>query len=126
MSVIFILMTASLLYFKQIMAAEEEQHQYRMLRKIGMDIQTEKKVIVKRLFPVFLIPLVVGIIHSIFAMKAADTMRFATLIPGQNSYIIVLSFSALMYCAYTMVYGIFYFITKGQYSKIVRKKKNSR
>src|SRR5665647_2043235 len=32
MSAVFILMTASLLYFKQVMAAEEERHQYRMLR----------------------------------------------------------------------------------------------
>ena len=44
MSGVFIL-TASLLYFKQIMAAEEEQHQYKMLRKIGLS--TEIKVITK-------------------------------------------------------------------------------
>ena len=120
MSVVFILMTASLLYFKQIMAAEEEKHQFKMLRKIGMDNQTEKKVIVKRLLPVFLIPLVVGIIHSIFAMKAADTMIFSYTIPVENSYLTVLSYSAVMYGAYALVYGIFYFITKGQYSRIVK------
>ena len=37
MSGVFILMTASLLYFKQVTAAEEESHQYKMLRRIGMD-----------------------------------------------------------------------------------------
>jgi len=120
MSVVFILMTASLLYFKQIMAAEEEGHQYKMLRKIGMDMQVEKKVIVKRLFPVFLIPLVVGIIHSIFAMKAADTVIFSYMIPVENSYLTVLSYSGVMYGVYALVYGIFYFITKGQYSRIVK------
>lgn len=120
MSAVFILMTASLLYFKQIMAAEEERHQYKILRKIGMDIRTEQKVIVKRLLPVFVIPLVVGIIHSIFAMKTADTMVFSQLISTDHSYLTVLSFSAMMYAAYGIVYGIFYVITKGQYSKIVK------
>lgn len=120
MSAVFILMTASLLYFKQIMAAEEEQDQYRMLRKIGMDDNIEKKVIKKRLLPVFLIPLVVGIIHSMFAMKAADTMIFSNMIPVDNSYVTVLTFSSVMYGVYAIVYGIFYFITKGQYARIVK------
>jgi len=120
MSTVFMLMTASLLYFKQLMAAEEERHQYRMLRKIGMDSQLEKRIIAKRLFPVFLIPLLLGIIHSIFAMKAADTIVFSNMIPVENSYFTVLAFSAVMYGAYGIVYGVFYFITKEQYAKIVR------
>ena len=102
------------------MTAEEEQHQYKMLRKIGLSTEIEKRVITKRLFPVFLIPLLIGIIHSVFAMKAADTMIFANMLPVDNSYIVVLSFSAVMYAAYALVYGIFYFITKGQYSRIVK------
>lgn len=120
MSAVFILMTASLLYFKQVMAAEEEKHQYKMLRKIGMDHDIEKKIITKRLLPVFLIPLVIGIIHSIFAMKAADTVVFSQFIRSSNSYYTVLSFSAVMYGAYAIVYGVFYFITKAQYTKIVK------
>lgn len=120
MSAVFILMTASLLYFKQIMAAEEEKEQYAILRKIGMDAALERKVIMKRLLPVFLIPLVVGIIHSIFAMRAADTLIFSTVIPVENSYEIVLKNSVVMYAVYSLVYGLFYFITKAQYSKIVR------
>ncbi len=120
MSAVFILMTASLLYFKQVMAAEEERQQYKTLRKIGMDDLVEKRVITKRLLPVFLIPLAVGIIHSIFAMKAADTVVFSNMIPLENSYLVVLACSAVMYGAYSLVYGMFYFITLGQYSRIVK------
>lgn len=120
MSVVFILMTASLLYFKQIMAAEEEGHQYRMLKKIGLSSVAQRKAIAKRLLPVFLIPLLLGIMHSIFAMKSADTVVFSDMIPVENSYPIVLRFSMVMYFLYTFVYGIFYFITKQQYTHIVR------
>lgn len=120
MSGVFILMTASLLYFKQVMAAEEEGHQYKMLRRIGMEEKTERQVIKKRLMPVFFIPLAVGIIHSIFAMKTADTVIFSNMIPVENSYLSVLGFSAVMYLAYAAVYCVFYLITKSQYGRIVR------
>ena len=120
MSAVFILMTASLLYFKQVMAAEEERHQYQILRKIGMDDSLEKRVVSSRLLPVFLIPLAVGIIHSIFAMKAADTVMFHNMIPVGNSYITVLAYSAVMYGLYALVYGGFYLITREQYSRIVK------
>lgn len=120
MSVVFILMTASLLYFKQVTAAEEERHQYHTLRKIGMPEDVERRVIKKRLVPVFAIPLVMGIIHSIFAMKTADTMVFNQLFFVENTFLSVLKFSFIMYGVYGVVYGIFYFITKDQYSKIVR------
>ena len=120
MSGVFILMTASLLYFKQVRAAEEESHQFKMLRKIGMDEVTERKVIRKRLIPVFFIPLAVGIIHSIFAMKTADSVVFSNIIPVENSYLSVLGFSGIMYLAYAAIYCVFYLITKSQYGRIVR------
>lgn len=120
MSGVFILMTASLLYFKQVTAAEEESHQYKMLRRIGMDEKTERQVIRKRLAPVFFVPLAIGIVHSVFAMKTADTVIFSNMIPVENSYLSVLGFSAVMYGAYALVYGAFYLITKSQYGRIVR------
>lgn len=120
MSGVFILMTASLLYFKQLTAAEEESSQYKMLRRIGMDEKTERQVIKKRLVPVFFIPLAIGIVHSIFAMKTADTVVFSNMIPVENSYLSVLGFSGIMYAAYALVYCIFYLITKSQYSRTVR------
>ena len=93
---------------------------YKILRKIGIDEQIEKKVITKRLVPVFLIPLLVGVLHSIFAMKTADTLVFSNMIQVKNSYFTVLMYSALMYGMYALVYSIFYFITKSQYARIVK------
>lgn len=119
MSVVFILMTASLLYFKQITAAEEERHLYQMLRKIGLDARTEARVITKRLLPVFFLPLFVGIVHSIFAMKSADTMIFRYMLDVENTFLIVIRFSAVMYSIYALVYSVFYLITGHQYTSTV-------
>ena len=99
---------------------EEERHQYKMLRRIGMEDKMERQVIQRRLLPIFFIPLAIGIIHSIFAMKTADTVVFSNMIPVENSYLSVLGFSAIMYLAYAVVYGVFYLITKSQYGRIVR------
>lgn len=120
MCAVFILMTASLLYFKQVTAAEEERQQYATLRKIGMPEAVEKKVITRRLLPVFFIPLAVGITHSILAMKSADTVIFSDLIPAGNSFTAVLACSAVMYVVYAFVYFIFYLVTRSQYSRIVQ------
>lgn len=121
MCAVFILMTASLLYFKQITIATEEKSQYAMLKKVGIDKDMENKIIRKRLLPIFFIPLLIGIMHSIFAMKAADTMMFAHTYQNTNSYIEVLKASGVMYAAYAAVYTIFYFITKGQYKRILKR-----
>ena len=91
-----------------------------MLRRIGMGEKTERHVIRNRLIPVFFIPLAIGIIHSIFAMKTADTVVFSNMIPVENSYLSVLGFSMIMYLAYGLIYGAFYLITKSQYTRIVR------
>jgi putative ABC transport system permease protein len=120
MGAVVILMTASMLYFKQLMAAEEERHLYNMLRKVGMDDTLQRKAVLRRLLPVFMIPLAVGIVHSIFAMKSADTMVFSNMLAGGSSYLTVLTFSGAMYLAYAAVYAVFYLVTKSQYMRVIR------
>ena len=121
MCIMLILMTASMLYFKQVTMAAEEKTQYMTLRRLGIGEAMEKKAIRKRLLPVFVVPLLIGIVHSLFAMKAADTMFFTNMFPIANSYMAVLKTSAIMYIAYIAVYGIFYIVTKNQYNRILNK-----
>ncbi|MCT4594089.1 MAG: FtsX-like permease family protein [Anaeromicrobium sp.] len=120
MGVVFALMTASLLYFKQLMLAEEEKKQYEILRKVGMCKSIESRVVSKRVMPVFLIPIIVGIIHSIFAMKSADTMVFSNLIGNSSSYGQVLFYSGVMYLVYGIINTLFYMITKNQYLRAIK------
>ncbi|WDV45124.1 ABC transporter permease [Clostridiaceae bacterium M8S5] len=120
MGIVFIFMTASLLYFKQIMAAKEDAHQYKMLSKLGIDEDMERKLIAKRIKPVFFMPLIIGIVHSVFAMRSANTVIFHQIVYSKNTYLSVMLSSLAMYCLYGAVYGLFYLITKGQYTKIIK------
>ena len=118
---VFILMSASMLYFKQIVIGTEERKQYVMLRKIGMNTDEEKKVVRGRLVPVFFIPLIIGLMHSLFAMKAADTVIFSNFFVSTGpTYIRVLLASMVMYAVYIVIYTFFYLLTKSQYTKTIR------
>ena len=118
---VFILMSVSMLYFKQVVIGVEEKCQYEMLRKIGISSEEERRVVRGRLIPVFFVPLALGIVHSLFAMKAADTIIFSNFIVSQGStYLNVLLASLVMYAVYVFVYTIFYFVTKSQYKKAIR------
>ena len=118
---VFILMSVSMLYFKQVVIGVEEKRQYEMLRKIGMSSDEERRIVRSRLAPVFFVPLIIGIVHSLFAMKAADTIVFSNLIVTQGAtFATVLMASLVMYAIYTAAYTVFYFITKAQYKKAIR------
>ncbi len=124
-SAVFILMSVSLLYFKQVAIGTEEITQYESLRKMGLDKEQEMKIVTNRIWPVFFIPLVMGLIHSVFAMKGADTIMFSNMIyTGGNSYLQVLKTSSVMYIIYSLVYFVFYLITKYKYIRIVSNKQN--
>lgn len=121
MCLVFILMTASMLFFQQAIIAMKEKPQYKLLENIGADSDMISKIIGKRLLPVFFVPLLMGITHSIFAMKAAHTMLSAVgWFRVTISYISTLKTSAMVYIVFIIVYTVFYFITKEQYRRIIR------
>ncbi|MEX1377087.1 MAG: ABC transporter permease [Eubacteriales bacterium] len=120
---VFVLMSVSLLYFKQIAIGTEESNQYEKLRKIGMDKEQEAVVIKNRIAPVFFVPLVMGLIHSVFAMKGADTIIFSNMIYVSGStFLQVLKISSVMYAIYFIIYLGFYFITKYKYMRVISNK----
>ncbi len=76
---------ASVIYFKQLREAADEQQQYAILRKIGVEDGQMKSVIRKQLLFVFSPPLVLGILNSWFIIKTyiLDSVRD---FPQSNQY----------------------------------------
>lgn len=110
MGVVFLLSTASLLYFKQMSDAESDKKYFATLKNIGLDKTTEKRVIAKQILPVFLLPLLVGTLHSAFAMKAASAMLL-----NLNLFVP----ATMMFVLYSIIYSVFYLITVKQYQRVV-------
>jgi putative ABC transport system permease protein len=115
LAVIALFALGSVIYFKQLREATEEQRQYAILRKIGMDPRQMKNVIRKQLLFVFLPPLLLGMLHSWLILKyyMLDSVQDFPQLTGIIWGIMV---------AYFLIYFLFYFSSTSVYYKIANQK----
>lgn len=115
LAVIALFALGSIIYFKQLREATEEQRQYAILRKMGVDDSEIKGIIRKQLLFVFLPPVLLGMLHSWFLLvypameEVKDMPQIAPIIAG----VLIL---------YFVIYTLFYFSSTSIYYKIVSPK----
>ena len=106
----FLLATGSILYFKQMSEADEEVASYTILRKIGF---TEQEImhgiVVKQLFN-FGVPLLIGLLHSYFAVKSGWFLF-------GNELVTPLVITMLLYIA---LYSVFALLSLKYYKKVIK------
>ena len=107
----FLLTSGCILYFKQIDECEEEKGSYKVLRKLGFSEGEILKGLALKMIISFGIPLVIGLLHSLFAVKSG---WFIFGIEMWTPTLIVMG-------VYTVLYSIFALMSLGYYRKIVRK-----
>lgn len=109
MSLVFIVATGSIIYFKLLSDALEDKAKYQMLQKVGMTESEIIKSISKQVGVSFALPLIVGSIHSIAAINVlSKIMQYNLITPT------IISISI-----FTLVYGIFYYGTTKKILNIV-------
>lgn len=110
LGLVFLISTGSILYFKQMTEAEQEKQSFKTLRQLGFDVDMIMKGIIRKQAIVFLLPLSIGMLHSIFAIKAASFMiRSDTMFPA-----------SIVMAIYTVIYFVFALFTIGYYRNIVK------
>ena len=107
----FLLTSGCILYFKQIDECEEEKDSYKVLRKLGFSEGEILKGLALKMIISFGIPLAIGLLHSLFAVKSG---WFIFGIEMWTPTLIVMG-------VYTVLYSIFALMSLGYYRKIVRK-----
>ncbi|WIY58898.1 FtsX-like permease family protein [Bacillus arachidis] len=112
LGLVFLLATGSIIYFKQLTEANADRDRYIVLRKVGVTKKEMKKAIAKQVSFIFVIPLLVGICHSLFALKGLMTVM-------PNEFLIPLLMSIGVY---SVIYIGYYFLTVRSYYKIVSAK----
>lgn len=109
LGLVFLLATGSIIFFKQLSEANEDKKRYNILRNVGFDKRDIKSIISKQMLFVFMLPLLVGITHSIVAVsilkKALNMDVFVPL--------------TITIGVYTLIYMIYYFLTVNSYSRLV-------
>ena len=66
----FLLTSGCILYFKQIDECENEKGSYRVLRKLGFTNNEILRGLIYKMIISFGIPLIIGLLHSLFAVKS--------------------------------------------------------
>jgi len=106
----FLMTTGSILYFKQMSEAEEERGSYTILRKIGFaERDIMRGIYMKQAFN-FGVPLIIGLLHSYFAVKSGWFL-FGTELTAPLW---------IAMCCYIALYTIFALLSVGYYKKVIR------
>lgn len=106
----FLVASGCILYFKQIVEGDDEKGNFTILRKLGFtESELLRGVALKMLFS-FGIPLIIGILHSIFAVRAGWFLFGTELIVPTVTVIVI----------YTFLYSIFGMLSLLYYRKIIK------
>lgn len=106
----FLLTSGCILYFKQIDECEDEKVSYKVLRKLGFSQGEILKGLALKMVISFGIPLVIGLLHSLFAVKSG---WFIFGIEMWTPMLIVIG-------VYTVLYSVFALMSLVYYRKVVR------
>lgn len=105
----FLLSTGSILYFKQMTEADEEKESYTIMRKLGFSTKDMMKGIYAKQAFVFGLTLLIGLLHSYFAVKSGWF-----LFGSQLTIPLVVTMGL-----YTFLYAIFAVLTTRYYKKVI-------
>lgn len=109
MGLVFLAATGSILYFKQVAEAYNDQEQFALMKKIGMDRAQITQTISRQIMVIFGLPLLLGISHSVVVLSA-----YFSKVDAGIPWPILLTIGS-----YTIMYIIYYFLTVRAYSKVV-------
>lgn len=80
-----------------------------MLHKMGVSAKEMRKSIASQVFVIFFVPLTVGLLHSVVALKAFSSLLMMDLAKPVMIWMI----------AYTVIYGLYYILTVASYNRII-------
>lgn len=117
-TIIFLIATGSILYFQNISSVTYDRPDYEIMQKMGYSRSMIRKCVRRQIQIYYCIPYVMGLLHSIFAMLCYKSALMDDLL-GRDSAVIVPVLLAVI--IFTIIYFIYYQITKHSCYKIVLK-----
>lgn len=109
LSLVFLICTGSIIFFKQLAEANEDKERYKILKNVGVNKREIRTSIAKQLLFVFALPFIVAITHSLVALSILQpAMKTNILYPIS----VTIGF-------YTIIYFIYYLLTVSSYCKII-------
>ena len=117
LSIIFMVGTVLVIYYKQISEGYEDRERFIILQKVGLDQKQIKQTINKQVLTVFFLPLLFAFIHLAFAYHMLSLiLKVIGVIDTTMMLTVTLSICAIFLIAYVLIF----MITSRSYRKIVQ------
>ena len=117
LSIIFMVGTVLVIYYKQISEGYEDRERFIILQKVGLDQQQIKQTINKQVLTVFFLPLLFAFIHLAFAYHMLSLiLKVIGVLDTTMMLIVTLSICTIFLIAYVLIF----MITSRSYRKIVQ------
>ena len=118
LSIMFLVAAIIIIYNKQISEGFEDQNKFEILQNVGMSQKEVKQTIQFQVLIFFFVPLIVAIIHLLFAYPLILKVLNGLLLCNENVYLIC-TISCII--GLIIIYTIVYLITSKAYYRIVKK-----
>ena len=108
-TIIFLIATGSILYFQNLSAVTYDRDDYNILRRMGYSQSMIRRCVRRQIQIYFMIPYVIGMLHSIFAITCYKSALMDDVLGKANEVILPV---VLAVGIFSVVYFIYYQVTK--------------
>ena len=119
LSILFIMATILIIYYKQISESYDDKERYEIMQNVGMSHTEVKKTIRSQVLTVFFLPLIVAGVHVAFAFPIMSGVLSLLGLMNVTLYIIC---TVICFLVFALMYGIIFAVTSRLYYKTVNKK----
>lgn len=113
---VLVIGTVLMLYFKQVSEGYQDQEKYQIMRKVGLPESLIKKTIQSQVFWIFALPIMIAVIHSLFASKIMFSLL--SLLAVNNLTTFMIGYGSVL-GIFVVIYLLFYVITSRVYYRII-------
>ena len=117
LSIIFMVGTVLVIYYKQISEGYEDRERFVILQKVGLDQKQIKQTINKQVLTVFFLPLAFAFLHLAFAYHM---LSLILKVVGVVDSAMMLSVTLSICGIFALIYVLIFIITSRSYRKIIQ------
>lgn len=119
LSILFIMATILIIYYKQISESYDDKERYEIMQNVGMSHTEVKRTIRSQVLTVFFLPLIMAGVHVAFAFPIMSGVLSLLGLMNVTLYIIC---TVICFLVFALMYGIIFAVTSRLYYKTVNKK----
>ncbi|EHJ52236.1 ABC transporter permease [Streptococcus macacae] len=118
LGIAFLLGAALIIYYKQLSEGTQDKRSYQILQEVGMSLKQVKKTINSQIVLVFFMPLILAIMHFLFALPILKKLLLNFGVQGDR---FIYTVSVLTILGILIIYFIIYKVTSRTYYKIIER-----